>query len=833
MCISKGMKELKKKFKKQVHKNPEKYFATKILKKRNFNRQQCTKCKTFFYSKKERQVCGDPNCIGKFEFLEEKQFTTVNYDYVTCWKKLSTFFEKRNYTSIKRYPVVARWRDDTDFVQASIYNFQPFVVSGEVNPPANPLVVPQFCLRFNDVDNVGVTMSHNTGFVMVGQHAFNSKKEWDQDKYFEDLLDYFLNVLKIDANDLVLHEDAWAGGGNYGPCMEFFCGGLELANQVYMMFDVDTGELDIKVLDMGLGLERIAWFVQGKKTLYDAAFPKVMKYLLSQTTIDFDEEFIQKYLPYGSNLNSDEVEDLQAAWKNVANQLGCDVDTLKNKILPMRTLYSLAEHSRTLLISISDGALPSNVKGGYNLRVLLRRCVDFIDDNDFGFEIFDICKVHAKELKDFYPELQDNLDHVKKIIDVETKKYRRSKKQNIKKIKKAVTKNNLDVKTLTTLYKSHGINPETVKNEAKKHGKTVHIPDNFYSLISEKDDARTSKKEKKIVDSTLPPTKPLYFEHYDLIDFKARVLHVFDREDYDIVVLDESAFYPKGGGQEYDKGHIGKARVFKVLKQGKTTLHFVVNRDFEVGDVVIGKVDFDRRLQLSQHHTATHIMTGSCREVFGDHIWQAGAKKTVEKARLDITHYEALTSEDEQAIENKVNEIINANATVYSQFMKRDVAEARYGTRIYQGGVVPGNLLRIVEIPDFDVEACGGTHVNVTGDVKRIKILKTTKLQDGIVRLEFVAGEKAVAFIQKQEKLINELTTLLDCEKSQIPSRCAELFKKWKKARKGKLKEFVLESKEETSGDVVKEAASNLKTQPKHVLKTVKRFKEDIEKKLS
>lgn len=225
-------------------------------------------------------------------------------------------------------------------------------------------------------------------------------------------------------------------------------------------------------------------------------------------------------------------------------------------------------------------------------------------------------------------------------------------------------------------------------------------------------------------------------------------------------------------------------------------------------------------------------MTGSCRRVFGDHIWQAGAKKTMEKGRLDITHYEALSTDDEQELERVANEVIDANAPVYSSFMKRDIAEAEFGTRIYQGGVVPGNKLRIVEIPDFDVEACGGTHVNVTGDVRRIKILKTTKLQDGIVRIEFVAGEKAVRFAQERNIKIDTLMKELHCEKKQIPARCSELFKKWKKARKGKLDEFKLESDDEFEGDVLKEAANCLKTQPKHVLKTIRRFKEDIKKKL-
>ena len=175
-------KETKKEFKAKASKNPEKYYAVSILQKNGFKRGHCA-CGTYFWSTTDQKHCGDPSCSGGFRFFGTSP-AKEKLSYVQVWKKFSAFFKERGYTPIGRYPVAARWRDDTDFVQASIYDFQPYVVSGEVEPPANPLVIPQFCLRFNDIDNVGITGAHYTGFVMIGQHAFMPPDQSDHAKYF-------------------------------------------------------------------------------------------------------------------------------------------------------------------------------------------------------------------------------------------------------------------------------------------------------------------------------------------------------------------------------------------------------------------------------------------------------------------------------------------------------------------------------------------------------------------------------------------------------------------------------------------------------------------------
>jgi len=199
-------KDIKKRFKLEASKYPEKYYAVNFLKKKGFFRGRCSKCKKFFWStNSSRKICGDSACEGMVSLFDNKSRKKMSYEQV--WIKYAAFFRKRGYKVINRYPVVARWNPTIDFTIASIAAFQPHVVSGESLPPAKKLVIPQFCLRFGDIDNVGVTGSHNTGFVMLGQHAFVTPSVWNQEKFFRDIFEYALEVVGLSKDELTLHED--------------------------------------------------------------------------------------------------------------------------------------------------------------------------------------------------------------------------------------------------------------------------------------------------------------------------------------------------------------------------------------------------------------------------------------------------------------------------------------------------------------------------------------------------------------------------------------------------------------------------------------------------
>lgn len=831
-------KEVKKEFKAKASQEPDKYYATSVLKSEGFSRKHCSNCGTYFWSVISGDVCGNPACSGGFRFIGNTP-AKKQLDYIGVWDEFAGLFRKWGYTPIKRYPVVARWRDDTDFVQASIYDFQPYVVSGEVEPPANPLVVPQMCLRFNDIDNIGITGAHYCAFVMIGQHAFMKPKDWDQARFFTDIHNWLKQGLGLKNEEITFHEDAWAGGGNFGPCMEYFSRGLELGNQVYMLYEQTPSgyrDLNLKVLDMGMGHERNAWFTQGKSTSYETTFPTVINKLYALTGVKLDKLLMKRFLPYSSYLNIDEVEDIEKVWQDVAKKIGYDVRELREKTLELAALYSVAEHSRALLVALSDGALPSNVGGGYNLRAILRRALSFIDKYKWDIHLPDVCRWHADYLKPLFPELSENLDEVAKILDAEKSKYEATKQKTHSMISKLV-KEDIDDKKLLLLYDSYGITPEIVREEASKFDKKIELPENFYARVAElharQEQEHATKREERLDLTDVPETKAMYYHDYAKNRFKAKVVKIID----DKVILDETYFYPTSGGQLHDTGTINGEKIIDVFKQGGVIVHVLShNGHLKESQEVDCEIDLGRRLQLAKHHTSTHIINAAARKVLGSHINQVGAKKDIDYATIDLTHYQGIADEELQAIENEANKLVKESINVKSSFLPRTEAEQMYGMGIYQGGAVPGKVLRIVNIDGIDVEACGGTHLKNTSEAGEIKVLKATKISDGIVRLYFTAGEAAQREIKGERQILDEAAKLLNVTISALPSRVNELFEKWKLAKKSLeknraifLKDLELTSTETFKGNVLDEISKILKTQPEHAVKTIRRFLNELE----
>jgi len=228
-------------------------------------------------------------------------------------------------------------------------------------------------------------------------------------------------------------------------------------------------------------------------------------------------------------------------------------------------------------------------------------------------------------------------------------------------------------------------------------------------------------------------------------------------------------FYPTSGGQEHDTGTLqidgDTYDVVDAMKVGPCVLHVINPPLPDKNDLsswnglhVHGQVNMERREQLRNNHTATHIVYSSCRKILGPHVWQNGAKKSVEQAHLDITHYQSLSNQEIIDIQSEANRVVQRCKEINKGFMPKDEAEKRYGFHLYQGGVVPGNELRVVNISDTDTEACCGTHCDNTAEVGTIKILKTTRMSDGIVRLYYVAGENAIKANGTDESILRALT---------------------------------------------------------------------------
>ena len=217
-------KEIKEKFRGIATKEPDKHYPIKYLNELGFARRQCNNCKRHFWTINDNKNCGDPSCFGGFKFLGKKRNKVL--DYIEVWEEFAKIHKSLGYTPVKRYPVVSRWNPTTDSTIASIAAFQPYVVSGEVDPPANPLVIPQLCMRFTDIDAVGLS-GHNVLFCMMGEHQFRNPSEYNINQYLKDHLKWLNKGMGIKYEELFIHEDAWAGGGNLGSAVEFFVDGLE------------------------------------------------------------------------------------------------------------------------------------------------------------------------------------------------------------------------------------------------------------------------------------------------------------------------------------------------------------------------------------------------------------------------------------------------------------------------------------------------------------------------------------------------------------------------------------------------------------------------------
>ncbi len=242
-------------------------------------------------------------------------------------------------------------------------------------------------------------------------------------------------------------------------------------------------------------------------------------------------------------------------------------------------------------------------------------------------------------------------------------------------------------------------------------------------------------------------TELLFYED-DPREFDAKVLQSFEN----FVVLDRTAFYARGGGQEPDHGKIAGQEIVDITKHGNIVVHEIKGNVPKEGETVSCVVDAKRRDGITKNHTSTHIINTSARSVLGSWVWQHSAFKEEDHARLDITHHSALTDEDVKKIEDAANSIIEKSIPVKIENFDRGTAEQKYGFRIYQGGVVPVKSVRIVSIGDLDIEACGGTHVANTSDVEQIKITRTKRIQDGVVRIEFVSGDSAKEFVKKKQQ---------------------------------------------------------------------------------
>jgi len=636
--------------------------------------------------------------------------------------------------------------------------------------------------------------------------------------------EFITKDLGVSSEEVFYKEGVWSGGGNAGPDVESIVRGLEVATLVFMKFKV-TGEkfvqLPIRTVDTGYGIERYTWLSQGSPSSFHAIYGPVLDELLKIGGIsDIDEELLVKASEFSSVMSLDKAADTREARKRVAENVGIDVDELGKIMIPIENAFAVADHTKCLVFMLAEGVVPSNVREGYLTRLMIRRTYRLLRTLAVEERLPDIIDMQINFWSQDFPHLKEMKDEILAILSLERKKFSESLKRGgslVKRIAQGLKEKELSqipTETLIELYDSHGLPPEVVQETAEKEGVQVNLPENFYMMVAARHVQAPPPREREVtreleaIASDLPETRMLYYEDPYLSEFEAQVLRVLNNK---YVVLEKTAFYPEGGGQPADQGYLKfnktRSEVVDVQKIGNVILHAIKGRVPQEGDTVLGSLNWERRSNIMKHHTATHLLMGATRRVLGGHVWQAGAQKGVERSRLDVSHFKRLTLEEAHEIERLANQAVIRNIPVETLWMPREQAEKQYGFRLYQGGVVPGREIRVVKTRDWEVEACGGTHLKNTGEIGFIKIVHTERIQDGVERIVFSAGLPALKAVQENERTLWRVSEALNVPLEKVEKTAERLVEDLKEARrererllkelaKFKAKEYISAAKE-------------------------------------
>ena len=692
--------------------------------------------------------------------------------------------------------------------------------------PENPRITnSQKSIRTNDIENVGKTARHHTFFEMLGNFSigdyfkpeaiawaweFLTSEKWlalEKEKlsvtiHPEDTeaYDIWKNVIGLPEDRIIRIEgNFWdIGEGPSGPNTEIFYdrgpeadtwspkeemypGGendryLEVWNVVFSQYNHNADgtytELPAKNIDTGMGLERIVSVLQDVPTNFDTdLFIPIIR----------------------------EIEKLSGAKYGVSKEQ--DV-----------AFKVIADHIRTVVFAIADGALPSNEGRGYILRRLLRRAVRFAKilglNSSFMYKLTDIV---AEIMIDYYPNVKESVSFVKDVILKEEDRFHETLHEgeailtNIANEVKDTTKV-ISGEDAFKLYDTFGFPIELTEEYAEELGLTVDIDGFNEEMEKQKERARASRHD----DSSMQVQSDLYnriigdseFVGYtQLIEKSSKLLAIVDKEDNlldkytgtDIVkvVFERTPFYAESGGQVADRGEIialgFKGEVLDVKKlPDKRHIHFVkvVEGELLVGNEYELVVNRNYRLNIEKNHTATHLLNEALRQQVGTHIKQAGSLVTDDKLRFDITHFAPLTKEEIERVEQEVNEQIWNALEIKTEEMP--IAEARKLGAQALFGEKYGDVVRVVSIGDYSIELCGGTHNANSSEVGIFKIISESGVAAGVRRIEALTGRAAYEYLRSQENTLSSVEKLTKANSTNVIEKVSSLQVEIKKLTKEK-----------------------------------------------
>ena len=706
-------------------------------------------------------------------------------------EKFLLFFKENGHKVYEGAPIVPN--DPTLlFTVAGMVQFKQFFLG--IKSPPNPNVTSiQKCIRTNDIDFVGVTPRHLTSFEMLGTFSFGG---YFKKRAIEMAWSFLIDQLKLNKDRLVVsvyEEDEesykiwsqelgldrsriyklgkdsnfWSAGptGPCGPSTEiYYCIGdpkhfdhegdqyLEIWNLVFTQFNrLENGsleELPNKNIDTGMGLERIAMILQGKESCYD---------------IDLFEPILDKLTKISGKRYENSELNIKKSFRIVA------------------------DHLRSSILLIGEGVKPSNERQGYILRRLIRRGVRYGAllgiKGTFLHSLVD-CVVDA--MTDITRAMKDN---IKSEIREEEDRFVTTLEKGLKlaadALKEAANSSGIIAPQVAfKLYDTYGFPFEMTQELCVESGVSID-EDAFKDLmekhrdISRGSQSSTLKAEDdsyySILHERIGPT--IFYEHE--YSCEAKVLDVQTKGEYINVALDKTIFYAESGGQIADKGTIlgdsFKGDVVDVQKIDEIFVHILSPKMGKVivGDVVKLTINDEEREDIRRHHTSVHLLHSALKEVLGDDISQAGSIVTPEKARLDFSYNRPLGNDEIRKIENIINDQVLKNIKL--NVLIKDKKSALEMGAIALFGDKYGEKVRVVEIPNFSIELCGGTHVKSTGDIGLIKIVDERGIASGIRRIEIVAGRKFLSQAIWLDNSISSIAKLLKVSKGEVEKKVRNL----------------------------------------------------------
>ena len=717
------------------------------------------------------------------------------------------FFEGKGHLRLKSFPLVPKNDKSLLLINAGMAPLKPYF-TGIQKPPRTRITTCQKCIRTGDIENVGKTSRHGTFFEMLGNFSFGDyfKEEvipwaWEfitevlkmpKDKLYvtiylddDEAFEIWKNKTDIDTNRIFRlgkEDNFWEhGAGPCGPCTEIhFERGIgvepvktaeefvkasdedriiEFWNLVFTQFDGDGKgnyeRLKHPNIDTGMGLERLATLMQGVENIFEIDTVKNILGKVSELS----------GVKYGEDPQNDV------------------------------SLRIITDHVKSVNMMISDGVQPSNEGRGYVLRRLLRRAARHGRVLGIkGLFLKDIVESVVENYGVEYDELISKKDYIKKIVTLEEERFNETIDSGmgillgyIEELEKE-NKSVLDGEKAFKLYDTYGFPYELTEEILEEKNMTIDKEAFNKEMQEQRERARSARGEFTYMGSEESPINSIgneincEFVGYDHNEIVGKILFLATDEEAvselkegqkGYIVTDKTPFYAEMGGQVGDKGiikgHSFEAYVYDTKNNvsGKTIHYVKVNSGIvKLNEEADLKIDVKRRNNIRKNHTATHMLHEALKEILGEHVNQAGSYVDDERLRFDFTHFQGLTKEEIQKVEDLVNENVMETYKVDTNLMTLEEAKAKGAMALFDDKY--GNKVRVVEVGDYSMELCGGTHVLNSGEIGLFKIVNESGVAAGVRRIEALTGFAAIKYVEQKQNMLMEACAALKCNEKDI-----------------------------------------------------------------